>query len=1060
MISPLTYRALELCSVSGIFTPYSVATAVGLGGSVVPERDQLWRALSKQVTEVLTPDYGWQIKPDIRRKILKRFVTVTQIDQAIETAPKTQPNDEFGTMLRNLMQRQKIRVEGGAFRDDLDGLAARLARCGALLDAVQFARFVPALDNLKLDNLEQETKRYILELQRRRDLVVVLPRRHFGYEKERRVLSDFLRSTRPDDDPRPMFVSGIGGVGKSALLARLFRYWQNRSNAPLTIVLDFDRRQLNAGAPKEMLKEVLRQAAAGIHDKNVKPEEAEAIAEGLLNMRRELTASDGGLESSFQTDSSYISIQIQEPLSADWAKPLRDWPIAVIFDSFEALDRRGGSNVYTVLQFESELRNALPRLRCIVSGREEPLGEPDMMQWFGEPSRRLRLTGISIKAGANLLAAEDRRLAGPDGALILPDSTLRRDAARALGGHPLALLMMLQFARARPDELADLANDLRSGNAYQAEFAQVFLYERILDRISDPDVRALAHPGLILRQFNNDMIRYVLAGPCLGHDPLPDADQAEVLRQKLAAEYWLVEPDDAGFQLKHRSDLRALMLLGLFATPRKNDSADQTARKTMLAAKAHDVCSAACRYFRDGPPPEDIDAVARWKIIPDRIRRVHGLYYEAFLTPDTPPDFDETTAREIALELGADIKTMPLAWTARIDALLGKYVSEAAFETLSGAVFEKAQKDAFEQETRAGRSIPIGKFEETRKVDPTTAATKGKERPLSAGALERQIAQAFDGLEFPNIAQLAPDYATALIDNQKADHRVLTIAKEELWHSPLWQVLLTIAAGYGVENSNFPDSNAESDQKSIGRFLGRLVNTSVVGNQEITDLGALIDFDFENSVSLDSYRFASRSTEMVSKRNKGDIIYRPAFLCLAVSGHPEEFSKHLPRHAKKLSDIVAELHNKKKITLTDLRRTYNRAEKQVLQLPAGIRASSPLFARMFRGLTPELYGPLGSLLEQTEQEEILQSLTEIRPEARLWPVEFDFDDKRKFRPNMAPALVETIDRLGVMRPFLRHLSDLDQAAAPLLGMYDCITTWFFPNLAAAIESNASRPNQP
>jgi hypothetical protein len=1051
MTSHLTNRALEICGVSGVFSPHAIASAVGFGKSIALERDRLWRDLSAHVTEVLSPRFGWYLKPDSRRTILQRFVTIAQIDQALGTAPLPAPGDTFGTLLRSLLQQRCITIESDAFRDDLAGLAAQLARAGALLDAVQFARMVPALDAAHLDGLEQDTKRHILELQRRRDLVVVLPHRHFGYDKERRLLSAFLRSTDPQEDPRPMFVSGIGGVGKSALLARLFRYWQRRRDAPLTIVLDFDRRQLNAGAPKEMLKEVLRQAAAGIFDKGLDPDEAKAIADGLTTMRSELTSGGGGVESTFQTDSSYIAIQIQEPLSADWAKPLRDWPIAIIFDSFESLDRRGGSNVDTVLQFEAELRRALPRLRCIVSGREEPLDQSGMERWFGDTSRRLRLTGISINVGAELLAFEDRRLAGPDGALLLPDLTKRRDATRALGGHPLALLMMLQFAHARPDELAGLTDELGIGGAYQAEFAQTFLYERILDRITDPDVRALAHPGLILRQFNDDMIRYVLARPCLGHDPLPDADQAIALRLKLASEYWLVEPDDQVFQLKHRSDLRRQMLPGLFAKPRATDSVEQNARKEMLARKARDVCTAARCYFRDGPPQDDPDAVARWRDIPARIRRVHALYYQAFITPDSPPDFDGDTAREMAHELGADIETLPLAWAARIDAQLGKFVSEAAFGTLSGDILEKAQVAAFKQESRAGRSTKSGKkrrFPEIEMAVPSPFSDK----PASAGALERRISHAFDHLEFATVAQLTPSYCEALLRDKKASFRFETNATNELWRTPLWQALLIAGAYNGGEYHNLAAAPSEMNQTALGAMVESISNVTSLGPSGMMALGQKLGFGDDSALSLDSYRFASAQLWRAPGRKPKGVKCRPSILCLAVSGHPEELSRHLPRHAKELAEIVQPFAENQHKTLEDIRRVYDRAEKIEIELrPGAFTSSTPptLFARIFRGLTPELYGPLATLLNESDPETVLRAISLIRKKARYWPVEFEFDEKRIFRAAVTPALVETIDRLGVMRQFLEHLSELDLRANSMLKMYDCITQWFFQLLAGS-----------
>src|SRR5262249_54021542 len=85
---------------------------------------------------------------------------------------------------------------------------------------------------------------------------------------------------------------------------------------------------------------------------------------------------------------------------------------------------------------------------------------------------------------------------------------------------------------------------------------------RLLDHIKDPRVRAVAHPGLVVRRITPDVIRDVLAGPC-GIAPMTQLDAAEVF-DALRREATLCEPSpDGDGALVHRADVRALMLPGI-----------------------------------------------------------------------------------------------------------------------------------------------------------------------------------------------------------------------------------------------------------------------------------------------------------------------------------------------------------------------------------------------------------------------------------------------------------------------------------------------------------------
>jgi hypothetical protein len=84
------------------------------------------------------------------------------------------------------------------------------------------------------------------------------------------------------------------------------------------------------------------------------------------------------------------------------------------------------------------------------------------------------------------------------------------------------------------------------------------LYERVLGHVHDPDVKALAVPGLVLRYVTPELIRKVLAGPCKLGDV--DGDRANTIFEKLGDEVALVVQGDRHQSLELRPELRRIVL--------------------------------------------------------------------------------------------------------------------------------------------------------------------------------------------------------------------------------------------------------------------------------------------------------------------------------------------------------------------------------------------------------------------------------------------------------------------------------------------------------------------
>ncbi len=1068
MNAALMATALDIAAASGAFEPAALADALGFA-AMAPERDLLWREMSKVVDEVRTsanptsPGYGWFLTPDQRRARLAEFTSRTQLDRILAEAPPVVKDDLFGAALREILAGQSARIQEAAAAHDDTALATALSRHAAILDAVQFALEVPLLDRTALLALEDDAKRQIQLLQRRRDLTVVLPRRHRGYSTELGEISAFMRGkTRAG---RPLLLTGIGGVGKSAILARILQGWQGHKDAPLTVILDFDRRQLNGGQPVEIVSEMLRQLEsriAGMIGDGAK--EAE-IAKGLKTVRRGLptfTATGGTRD--YTSQYSTLVSWLPGALSQPWAAGLRTLPIAMVFDSFEAVDRRGVEIVKTILNVEKLLRGQFGSLRTVVSGRAEPLSKTALRTYFGAEARRIKLIGLSPAAGARLLAEEDRRLAG-DGAPLISDPALYAEASRALNGHPLALIIFAQYARSHPEDVADLIADLRNNEDFRDEFAQVFLYERILGRIDDPVLNRLAHPGLILRQISADLIRFVLAGPCLGEGPSDaapmSATRAKELLKHLGDEYWLVERGDPPFALAHRADLRRLMLPGLFAGPREKDTAERRAEKTLLRDGALAACAAAARYFDEGPPANaGAEPHKVWRAIDDRTRRAHALYYSSFTRPAAPEAFDAATARDIDDEIGADVDTMPLAWRARINVLRGLTPTDAELATLPPDLREIGEARRFKNEEAAG----LGKTSPPKKARRAKRAAKGKitTRPGASGSIapaapnaerlpsayERDIQRAFAAAAFDAVAQLAPDYFAALTARPDEDtaRRFREGETEGYWRHPLWQCLLTAAAGIGADRIA---AAAERHLKAESPYQPVYAAIIAAANDAPDEVVAALSPIFQRNIvnPVDVNRAHGRG--MYVRRGdsyENPSLFSPAALCLAAGW--EERHDGLGALEFPGSEGILKFRASGRPNLSTLSKLYDqfggRLVAAQLENPTLEPWQRDLATAMLRGLNPDLQIPLAAQLATVPGGDVERILQGIMPRARYWPEELIFGDERRYIAVQSNVVVETADQCGVLRDLIEAVAESRLDLRPLLSMYDAITDWFFP----------------
>jgi hypothetical protein len=354
-----------------------------------------------------------------------------------------------------------------------------------------------------------------------------------GRVRELAILRDFVAG----GGDAALSISGPGGVGKSALVARfMLEHTRLPDDERIPFgYLDFDRPGLDVGEPLPLCLELLRQLDVQFPgDDRFADIRARAVTRwgdgtAIRPGHRPAAASD----------------LLGEVLHR-MARVLGPRPYVIVLDTFEVVQYRGEARAFPFWDLLAALRVRAPSLRIVVAGR----APVESLAVAGGPVRHIVLGDLDVESAIGFLQAQG-----------IDSRPLCERLVRTFGRTPLTLKLVGSLAartRGGAGALLDPAGRPGLLVAASDELIQGQLYERILDHIADPQVRRLAHPGLVLRRINPPVILEVLAEPCgLGITTL---DQAKVLFAELQRETSLVSVDASDGDLVHRADLRRVML--------------------------------------------------------------------------------------------------------------------------------------------------------------------------------------------------------------------------------------------------------------------------------------------------------------------------------------------------------------------------------------------------------------------------------------------------------------------------------------------------------------------
>ncbi|MET4023132.1 trypsin-like peptidase domain-containing protein [Bradyrhizobium sp. S3.2.12] len=276
----------------------------------------------------------------------------------------------------------------------------------------------------------------------------------------------------------PLCIFGVGGVGKSALVAS---FAASLPDETLLLWLDFDRADLAPDDAVSVISGLIEQAQVQLEDivaPSVDDSDWKASARALA-----------------------LALKAYNP-----ARPL------LVLDSFEVAQyAERYQELWPVLE---EISSSLPSLRVIVSGR----APVNALQLHGRSAELLPIKGLKPRDSRDWLRRNGIR-----------SPRVVEDVVKRSRGLPLVLHLARRLVETG-GKVGNLPKTL------PPEIIAGFLYDRILDRVQHASLKPLAQGALALRRLTPEVIRPVLDGLV----ELPQGEPADWFRD-LSREAALVD---------------------------------------------------------------------------------------------------------------------------------------------------------------------------------------------------------------------------------------------------------------------------------------------------------------------------------------------------------------------------------------------------------------------------------------------------------------------------------------------------------------------------------------
>jgi hypothetical protein len=568
---PVVSPWLVAAAVLAQFDPAALNSTAGILKPTLPEMTELLEAS----VETFGGGSGRRLRklrPPVRRRVLASLGTAEAMRAALalNEVPDLPVQAGFAALLDGPADWQAV-----LDRDDPFGLAG-LAEALEWVDGI-----LPGLPPAE-EVRRRLTRARLLQPMRK------LVGEHFaGREDVLAQLAHHLYSGVADE---VLMLQGPGGVGKSTVLAKfILDQLEDDPEPPTVILLNLDNPELVIDDPFTLIQEAGRQL-------RVQHPETSAALDDQGRLIASLQRRSRGTASLESLSGQHVAWEEITRIAAEtMALVPGTKPILMVIDTFEEAQFTGPSAVERLMQLINSLKAGNQRLRVVLAGRVEA------------PVPRERTLSIGALDPGSARAVLEKS----SGISPLPDVVFQaifeitegNPLSTHLAGRILAAEGITAFAE--PGLQASLLGRIRS------EQVQGRLYGRVLWHIHDPDVRKLAYPGLAVRRITVDVLMQVLSGPC--DVAVPDIATAHALLDEFAAEVSLVYRDPQDGALKHRADVRRVMLDDL-----RRDRAETVAEIDRLAilywqSQPGPVARAEEIYHRLAAGEEPYLVDARWE---------------------------------------------------------------------------------------------------------------------------------------------------------------------------------------------------------------------------------------------------------------------------------------------------------------------------------------------------------------------------------------------------------------------------------------------------------------
>lgn len=430
VLRPIKFKKLQRRAFSEATVQEDYILKAALSWSFDPEKisDEEKTALQPLVVDVKAS--SWTLKSKERQRILKDAGSLEKMSKQL---PREITDETGQTVIKDILKGAPYNL------DEIDE-----EQLSYWLQAVRW------FDGVAPDLPSAAEVNKTLERRQTRSKLANVIRGFRGRKKEIDELTDWYN----DKNAGPMLITGIGGMGKSALVG----YFVNTMPADMLLLwLDFDRPDIAPDDPVSVLNAIIKQATIQLDNFDAPEISEDNWREGAK--------------------------QLGELLAASGTNEL--WPL-MILDGFEVAQHR--KEYHEIWQVLEEILAGMPRLKVIVSGRA-PVKSLKLQDKEATP---LKLEGLIDEDAEKWLRERG-----------INDEKVLKVVMTLAEGIPLRLKLAVRLIESG-EKVKDLPDKLPQ------EYITGYLYQRILYRVIDASLIPVVEDILVLRKCSKPMLVKIL----------------------------------------------------------------------------------------------------------------------------------------------------------------------------------------------------------------------------------------------------------------------------------------------------------------------------------------------------------------------------------------------------------------------------------------------------------------------------------------------------------------------------------------------------------------------